>query len=195
MVNNNTSDLDSEERLTTYLIPNPNEPNEIAYKKFILDNFNQKFDDTIVIKRAEQVKGCKIIYHNGKFITLLDQAYRSYLLGMNYSTVCLCSLANERLIYDLMDGAIININNKVLNPIHKEALYDLRFSGLLQLCMDCDLITKQIFDWMIWINGLRNRYVHPSFKETSGTRKGISPEKDAIDSLNKLIKIINKVFN
>ena len=46
---------------------------------------------------------------------LLDEAYKSFLLGLYFSTVSLCSITTERLCYDILEKSRIKINNKKLS--------------------------------------------------------------------------------
>ncbi|MFL6360929.1 MAG: hypothetical protein ACJ72V_16530, partial [Nitrososphaeraceae archaeon] len=56
-----------------------------------------------VRKNAKLVNGCNIIEFENKFIPLLDEGYQSFLIGFYHSTISLCSIAMERLCYDLVE--------------------------------------------------------------------------------------------
>ena len=56
-----------------------------------------------VRKNAKLVDGCSGIQSENKFVILLDEGYLSFLIGLYHSTVSICSIAMERLCYDLVD--------------------------------------------------------------------------------------------
>jgi hypothetical protein len=81
----------------------------------------ETFDDERIIKNARLIVGCEIIDFENRFTGILDLAYKSFLLGMYYSTVSLTSLAAERLCYDLIKNSEIRFGGRVPNSKQQEA--------------------------------------------------------------------------
>lgn len=177
--------------IVVYALPDPKEDvdnNRITIVK-------QIFDEPKMIERSNEINGCKILYLEGKFIALLDDAYKSYLLGMNYTTVSLCAIASERLCYDLVENSEIKFNGVVLDSIAKESFYKIPLTELIEFCFKLNLIEEKVANDMKTLTGLRNQYVHPTFsrKIKNPVEYKIQPDKDAKDALNILIRIVNGI--
>ena len=103
------SDNKSNNDTSVYCIPNPTD------RKYLDDNFIKQLnsitsDDEKIINNAKLIVGCKIIVFENKFTEILDFEYKSFLLGMYYSTVTLTVLAAERMCYDLISMSTIKYN-------------------------------------------------------------------------------------
>jgi hypothetical protein len=134
---------------------------------------------------AAVVKGINIINAEYKFVRLLDEAYKSFLIGLYHSTIALSSLASERLCYDILEKSVIKINEKVVNNEQKKAFFRIPYATLIELLLSIGLITKQTFKDMSKINNLRNKYIHPVLEG--------DPYDDAKRSLNLLCTIIDSL--
>jgi hypothetical protein len=118
-----------------------------------------------------------------KFIKLFDEAYKCFLLGVYYSTVSLCSVATERLCYDILESSKINLDDTELDNDQKKAFFKIPYTALVELLNECDLISDQIAKDMKKINDLRQKYVHPLLEGDS--------YKDSKHSINLLCSIID----
>jgi hypothetical protein len=167
-----------------YTIPKQNE----AYVKGVDSYAEEKVKELCnnlerVRTNAKLVTGCNAIEFEYKFIILLDEGYRSFLIGLYHSTVSICSIAMERLCYDLVENSRIDIDRSELNYEQKKSLFDIPFARLLDFLKKIGKITGHMQSDMQKLNGLRNKYVHPILEG--------DPFKDANESINLLCKIID----
>ena|GEM_PF-1992671 len=167
-----------------YAIPKQNEgyvkkPEDYAEErvKEICDNIER------VRKNAKLVNGCNGIEFENKFVILLHEGYLSFLIGLYHSTVSLCSVAMERLCYDLVENSKIQIDCQELAYEQKKSLFDIPFFKLMGFLRKTGQITGQMQEHMQKLNSLRNKYVHPLLE-------GV-PFEDANESINLLCKIID----
>jgi hypothetical protein len=79
------------------------------------------------------VAGCSGIEFENKFVILLDEGYLSFLIGLYHSTVSICSIAMERLCYDLVENSRIQIDGQELAYEQKKSLFDIPFFKLVGL--------------------------------------------------------------
>lgn len=174
-----------------YAIPSPKE--DLDNKR--IARVKQMFDESKMVERSNMIDGCKILYLEGKFIALLDDAYKSYLLGMNYTTVSLCAMASERLCYDLIENSEVKFNGIILDSVIKESFYKIPLTELIEFCSKLKLIEEKVASDMKALTVLRNQYVHPTFskKIKNPVEYKIQPEKDAKEALNILIGIVNGI--
>jgi hypothetical protein len=89
---------------------------------------------------------------------LLDEAYKSFLLGLYFSTVSLCSIMTERLCYDILEKSRIKINNKKLSDGQKKALFKIPYSTLVELIESTTLINRQVASDLMKMNNIREIY-------------------------------------
>ncbi len=141
-------------------------------------------EETLIKKNANLVNGCNQIEFNNNFVSLLDQAYKSFLMSMYYSSVSLCGMAVERICYDFIHFSEISIDKRILNDNQRSQLFNIPLRKLMAILMDLGFIDHKIINLMTQINDNRNRYVHPSLKN-------INPTADAMNCLNNLCKIID----
>jgi hypothetical protein len=102
---------------------------------------------------------------------------------MYYSTVSLCSVATERLCYDILESSKITLDDTELDNDQKKAFFKIPYTALVELLNGCDLITDQIAKDMKKTNDLRQKYVHPLLEGDSA--------QDAKVSINRLCCIID----
>lgn len=76
-----------------------------------------------IFERRRNINGFDFIFADGKVIPLISEVLNSYLLGYYYSTIALCSMIAERLLYDFIDILEIKVGNKLLTIQEKEKLY------------------------------------------------------------------------
>lgn len=134
-------------------------------------------------KNAAVVRGINIIKREYKFIRLLDEAYKSFLIGLYHSTIALSSVASERLCYDILEKSAIEIDGKVVDSKQKKAFFKMPYTTLIGLLLSIGLITEQTNKNMNKINNLRNGYIHPVLEG--------NPYVDAKDALNLLCEIVD----
>ena len=147
-------------------------------------NLVQMLDTKIAC--ANLINGCNIIRGEFKFVVLLDQAYKSFLLSLYYTTVSLSTMASERLCYDLIDKTEIKFNGITIDSKQKEFLYDVRFNKLIDFLAEFNFISKNAKNDIFQLAQYRNNYLHPTFN--------VDPQKDASFCLNKLLKIVDAVL-
>ena len=136
-----------------------------------------------VERNAGFVVGTNIINADYKFIKVLDEAYKSFLLGLYHSTVLLCSITAERLCYDILEKSKIKIDDIVLDNKQMKAMFKIPYSTLVELVRSTNLISQQTASNMMKLNEIRQSYIHPTM--------GRDAYKDAKDSINLLCQIID----
>lgn len=134
-------------------------------------------------RNAGLVVGTNIINADYKFIKVLDEAYKSFLLGLYHSTVSLCSITAERLCYDILEKSKIKIDDIELDDKQKKAIFKIPYSTLVELVKSTNLISLQTASNMMKVNEIRQSYIHPTL--------GRDAYKDAKDSINLLCQIID----
>ena len=170
-----------------YKIPKQNETYLKDIETYAQEKVNELCDNVErVQENAKLVIGTGVINLEYKFITLLDEGYKSFLAGLYHSTVSICSIALERFCYDLIESSDIHIDNKVLNYTQKKSLFDIPFYKLITFLRNIGRINGQMQTNMESLNGLRNKYVHPLLEG--------NPREDAAESINLLCKIISSFF-
>jgi hypothetical protein len=162
-----------------YVLPKEDEDREGYGEKIIQNSCNR----ITVRNNAKQVVGCKTTELEYKFISLFDEGYKSFLLGLYHSTVSLYSVAIERFCYDLLENANIEIDDKVLDYEQKKSLFKIPLTTIINLLTELDLIDNNLASKMHKINQLRNNYVHPLLEG--------DPYNDAKKSINLLCDIID----
>ncbi len=93
-----------------YFIPKQNEGIIKDVETYAEEKVKELYNNIDQVrKNARLVIGCGFIEFENKFAILLDEAYRSFLIGHYYSTVSICSIGMERLCYDLVENSVIKI--------------------------------------------------------------------------------------
>lgn len=138
-------------------------------------------------KNAKLVKGCNIIEFENKFIPILYEAYQSFLIGLYHSTISLCSIAMERLCYDLVENSKIQFNGRELDYEQKKSLFEIPIMKLIDFLRKVRKINGQMQNDMQKLNSMRNKYVHPLLEGDLF--------EDATTSINILCKIIDAYVN
>jgi hypothetical protein len=170
-----------------YKIPKQNETYLKDEETYAQEKVNELCEDVgRVQENAKLVIGTGVIYLEYKFITLLDEGYKSFLAGLYHSTVSICSIALERFCYDLIESSEIRLDGEVLNYTQKKSLFDIPFHKLVMFLWNIGRITAQMKRNMELLNGLRNKYVHPLLEGDA--------REDAAESINLLCKIISSFF-
>jgi hypothetical protein len=169
--------LDTDRKV--YVIPKQGEKREDQANK-VIDRLISNAD---VAKNASSVDGINIIEVDYKFVRLLDEAYKSFLLGLYYSTISLCSIATERLCYDILEKSSMKFNERIINYKNKKKFFKIPYSALLELLHGIGLVTGQTESDMFKMNRIRQRYVHPLLEGNL--------YQDARDSINLLCWIID----
>jgi endo-1,4-beta-mannosidase len=145
------------------------------------------YDKTKIEENSRLTNGCNIINFYNKFVGLLDEAYKSFLLGLNYSAVSLCCMASERLCYDLIEYSQIYLDTEILNSEQKKFLFNMPFNKLVKFLFSTKLITEQMKKDIMKIDNVRNRYLHPTIEKDSTAQ-------DAKMLLDLLCKIIDSLI-
>jgi len=107
--------------LPIYIIPKPDTEfleNRKTYAKKIIEEL---IKSAPVTENASVIEGTGIIQSDYKFIILLDEAYKCFLLGLYNSTVSLCSVATERLCYDILEKSKVTFGDSELDNDQKKA--------------------------------------------------------------------------
>ena len=108
---------------TVYTIPKLDEgylENRNIYAKKIIEDL---YKSAPILANASVVNGFGIIESDYKFIKLLDEAYKCFLLGLYHSTVSLCSVATERLCYDILEKSKIYFEDRELDNKQKKVFF------------------------------------------------------------------------
>jgi hypothetical protein len=169
---------------TSYVIPKQNEGDVHAIETYAEDKVKKLCNNVeSVRKNAKLVKGCNIIEFENKFIPILDEAYQSFLIGLYHSTISLCSIAMERLCYDLVENSQIQFNGRELSYEQKKSLFEIPFMKLVDFLRKIGKINGQMQNDMQKLNSMRNKYVHPVLEGDLF--------EDAVISINTLCGIID----
>jgi hypothetical protein len=179
--------MSGDDNIVGYAIPKKDQNYITNRKEHAWKIVSKLYDKAKIEENSRLTNGCNIINFNNKFVGLLDEAYKSFLLGLNYSAISLCSMASERLCYDLIEYSQIHLNNEILNSKQKKILFNIRFNKLVEFLVGTGLITKQMKSDIMEINNVRNRYVHPQFEKDTSAH-------DAEVLLNLLCKIIDSLI-
>lgn len=143
--------------------------------------------DAILLRR-KQIDGVGILYMDyAKFAYLLDEAFKTYQLGLFNSTIAICGTIAERICFDLVDMMdILVFINKVDQPT-KELLYEMPFRHLLEFLWKVTAFNENDKNQLHRIYDTRNRYVHP--------KKAGNAQSDALTTLNQLCKVLESMFS
>jgi hypothetical protein len=171
-----------------YAIPKKDQNYTTNREEYAWKIVSKLIDKPQIGTNAKLIDGCNIIKFNNKFVSLLHEGYLSFILGLHHSAVSLCSVATERLCYDLIEYSQIEFNEKILDYNEKKFFFTMPFNKIVDFLLDVGVITKGIKDDMMRINDLRNRYVHPTFESEN-------PGQDAKTSLNLLCKVIDSIIS
>ncbi len=169
-----------------YIIPKPDTEfieDRKTYAKKIIEELCKSAP---IPKNASVVNGIGIIQSDYKFVILLDEAYKCFLLGLYHSTVSLCSVATERLCYDILEKSKVIFGDTELHNDQKKAFFRIPYSTLIPLLKESRLITEDIAKRMNQINDLRQRYVHPVLEG--------NPYEDAKKAMNILCAVITLYY-
>lgn len=141
----------------------------------------------LIYERRAKIKGVGIVYAEGKFLGLFDEAVDAYKLGLYYSTVALCSMAAERICYDYLDLSVIIMRGKVLSLESKAELYFLPLARLINFLYHAGVIDEKSKVVLHEINEARNKHIHPKMSS--------DVKKDALDVLNLLCEAIENLLS
>jgi hypothetical protein len=167
-----------------YAIPKHDEGHLTNRREYAIKLITDLSTPAKVESKAIQVEGCDLIRFNNNFVFLLDQAYKSYLIGMDYSSVSLCGMAIERLCYDFMLLSDISFEGRQLDEYQISYLNNMPLKKLIDFIYEIGYIDKSIRKIMLDINDKRNNYIHPNLDK-------INPEEDARTCLNNLCKLVD----
>jgi hypothetical protein len=167
-----------------YAIPKHDEGHLTNRREYAIKLIKDLSTPSKVENKAIQIDGCDLIRFNNNFVFLLDQAYKSFLVGMNYSSVSLCGMAIERLCYDFMLLSDISFEGKQLEESQISYLNNMPLKKLIDFLCAIGYIDRSVRKIMLDINDKRNNYIHPNLDK-------INPEEDARTCLNNLCKLVD----
>lgn len=123
--------------------------------------------------------GSLTVVRKEEYYGLLIEAIESYLLWNNKATIACCWIIAELITNNLCYELDSSMNYKWVNQ-HARLI-------ILRLSKKVSQLNYQKMDQ---IRKIRNKYIH----ENWGSSWPIDPEKDAEDSLNKIIDVIKVVY-
>lgn len=173
---------------TGYVIPKRGQSYMTTIEEYAFNICSELIEKSRIEKNARLIDGCNVISYENNFVALLDQGYKSYLLGLYTATVALCGMTTERICYDSIEHSRIEFNNTLLTVDQKKHLLNMPFNRIVDFLLSIGLITKGIRENMVKINDIRNRYVHPTLRPDNSF-------DDAKNCLNLLCKIIDAIAN
>ena len=167
-----------------YAIPKQGEGHLTDPEHYALNLIKDLYSESRIKENAKVINGCDLVAFNNNFVFLLDQAYKSFLMGMNYSAVSLCGMAIERLCYDFIWFSEITFEGKPLTDQQRAFLNNISMMKLIDFIHSLEYINEDVRSRMIQINNRRNKYVHPTLEK-------IDPFEDAKFCINNLCCIID----
>lgn len=88
---------------TGYAIPKQGQSYITTIEEYAFNISSELIARSRIEKNARLIAGCNVITYENNFVTLLDQGYKSYLLGLYNATVALCGTTTERICYDSIE--------------------------------------------------------------------------------------------
>lgn len=122
-----------------------------------------------------------------KFMQLVPEVIMLYTSGYYYSAIASCGVAAERVCYDILETADIDLENRPLTSQQKSMIYNMSFQLLVDLLLAWGLIKRETEKLLGKIRRCRNRYVHPSFENTS-------VRDDSIKMIRWLFRVVEIEF-
>ena len=122
-----------------------------------------------------------------KYFPIYSELLQAYVNGLFYSTVMLAGTLCERICFDILSMQKLQVNGRNLTEKQINHLYEKDFSRVNNLLYEWDLIEKETHDEMFKIYEKRIKYVHPKMKD-------IDPERDSLDMLKKVTKVLVDEF-
>jgi hypothetical protein len=125
-----------------------------------------------------------IVYPEGEYLALLQEARQLYIDGYFYSCVAMCGIVNERLIKDTLRASIlIEKDGKVERPASKvfDQLERVEVRGLAQFIREAGLLNEEAFDAAKKLGDLRNDYAHA---------RGRQSQNDALKAIKWLHQVV-----
>ncbi len=174
-MNKVTAFIDSSSGLFNHPIVGEKSQKEFEIK--LIEEYSQNMSN--IIERYKLVKPF-LTLNLGEYLTLLNEAKRSYTLGLYYSTVSMVGITAERYTIEISE----NVDNQIVRALRKGGKNQF---DRLRILKTFNIIDKEIFENLDCIRDIRNRYTHPSSIS--------NPEKDSIEVLNKMIEVVNIEFN
>lgn len=122
-----------------------------------------------------------------KFMQLVPEVIMLYTSGYYYSAVASCGVAAERVCYDILETADLELDDKPLTSQQKSNIYRMNLSQFVDLLLSWNLIKRETAKLLGKIRRCRNRYVHPSFKNTNA-------KDDSIKMIRWLFRVVEIEF-
>jgi hypothetical protein len=132
-------------------------------RKEEIDHFFMRIQNeySSAYNRRKEIEGFGIVYSEGKWADLFQEAKDSYLLGHYYSTIALSAMAAERICYDYIELSQIQINGKTLSDKARQELTYLPLNRLIDFLHECGIIDVTSKGVLHDFSDIRNRHVHP----------------------------------
>lgn len=141
-----------------------------------------------ILLRRKEIDGVGILYMDyAKFAYLLDEAFKTYQLGLFNSTIAICGTVAERICYDLVDMMEILVFINRVDQSTKELLYEMPFRHLLEFLWKVTAFNENDKNLLHKIYDTRNRYVHP--------KKAGNAQSDALTTLNQTCRVLENMFS
>jgi hypothetical protein len=150
-------------------------------EKFLIDSFKSDLPDKV--KRFLDAGIPGLIPADMEYFRLYHELLQIYLNGLFYSTIVLAGVLCERICFDILSAQKITLDGRQLTEEEISCLYEMNFNKVVDLLCTWGLIERDTKNEMHKIYDKRNQYTHPKMK-------AINPEKDSIDVLKRVKKII-----
>lgn len=155
----------------------------------MIENFLKTSFNNDISKKVERFlnTGIPPIRADLKYFPIYSELLQAYVNGLFYSTVMLAGTLCERICFDILSLSKIQLNGKDLTEEQLSHLYEKDFSRVNKLLLSWNLIEEDSYKEMFQIYQKRISYVHPKMK-------GINPERDSLDVLKKVTKVLVEEF-
>jgi hypothetical protein len=122
-----------------------------------------------------------------KFMQLVPEVIMLYTSGYYYSAIASCGVAAERVCYDIIETADVELDGRSLTFRQKSQLYRVQLSQFVKLLSAWGLVKKDTAKLLEKIRVCRNRYVHPSLEN-------INARNDSLKMITWLFRVVELEF-
>jgi hypothetical protein len=165
------------------------EPERKDFEKQVTQSLMRSFTRDLQLKAARFLEMPRIgpLPLLQKFMQLVPEVIMLYTNGYYYSAVASCGVAAERVCYDILETADMEMDNKPLTSRQKSQICRMNFSQFVNLLLVWGLIKKETAKLLEKLRLCRNRYIHPSFENTNA-------KDDSIKMIRWLFRIVEIEF-
>lgn len=165
------------------------EPGKKAFEKQVTQMLKSSFTRDLELKAKRFLELPRIgpLPLLQKFMQLVPEVMMLYTSGYYYSAIASCGVAAERVCYDVIETADIEVDGRALAFRQKSRLHRVQLSQLVTLLSAWGLVKKDTAKLLEKIRVCRNRYVHPSLEN-------IDARSDSLKMITWLFRVVELEF-